>query len=233
MRVLAIGAHPDDLELMCGGTLAKYARRGDEVYMAIATNGDVGSPTLDREAIAALRYEEAKRSADVIGAQLIWMGFPDEFLFNDKATRLAFIDVIRQARPDVMFIHGTNDYHPDHRIAGQVAEDARIPASVRLVESNYPYCEKIPHLFVMDNVSGIDFTPDAYVDITEVMDVKREMLLKHESQDIWIKELYGTGIVHDMERLSAQRGEENGTQYAEAFRSVRTYPVTGGNDLLP
>lgn len=233
MRVLAIGAHPDDLEILCGGTLAKYAQRGDEVYMAIATNGDVGSPTLTREEIAAIRYEEAKRSAEVIGAKLIWMGFPDEFLFNEKETRVAFIDAIRQARPDVMFVHGTNDYHPDHRIAGQVAVDARIPASVRLVETRYPHCEKIPHIFAMDNVGGIDFEPEVYVDITGTMDIKREMLLKHGSQDVWLQEIFGMGIIHDMEKLSERRGDENKTKYAEAFRSIRTYPVTGGNDLLP
>lgn len=233
MRVLAIGAHPDDLEILCGGTLAKYAQRGDEVFMAIATNGDVGSPTLSRDEIAAIRYEEAKRSAEVIGAQLIWMGFPDEFLFNDKGTRLAFIDAIRQARPDVMFVHGTNDYHPDHRIAGQVAIDARIPASVRLVETRYPHVEKIPHIFVMDNVGGIDFEPEVYVNITDTMDIKREMLLKHESQDVWLQEIFGMGIIHDMEKLAERRGFENKTKYAEAFRSIRTYPVTGGHHLLP
>lgn len=233
MRVLAIGAHPDDLELLCGGTLAKYAQRGDEVFMAIATNGNVGSPTLSKEEIATIRYEEAKRSAETIGAQLIWLDFPDEFLFNDKETRVAFIDAIRQARPDVMFVHGMNDYHPDHRIAGQVALDARIPASVRLVETRYPHCEKIPHVFVMDNVAGIDFEPEVYVDITDVMDVKREMLLKHESQDIWVKEIFEMGILRDMEKLAQRRGEENNTKYAEGFRSVRTYPITGGNYLLP
>lgn len=235
MRVLAIGAHPDDLELLCGGTLAKYAKRGDEVFMAVATNGNVGSPTLGKEEIAAVRYEEAKRAAAVIGAHLIWMNFPDEFLFNDRDTRIAFIDAIRQARPDVMFVHGTNDYHPDHRTAGQVAVDARIPATVRLVETAYPYCDRIPHLFVMDNVAGIDFEPEAYVDITDTIETKREMLLKHKSQDTWLKSLYGSdqGILHNMEIWSARRGAEIQTKFAEAFRSIRTYPLTGDNHLLP
>lgn len=233
MRVLAIGAHPDDLEILCGGTLAKYARRGDEVFMAIATNGDVGSPTLTREEIAAIRHEEAKRSAAVIGAELIWMGFPDEFLFNDKPTRIAFIDAIRKARPDVMFVHGINDYHPDHRIAGQVALDARIPASVRLVESALPHCDKIPHVFLMDNIGGIDFEPEVYVDISDTMEIKRQMLMQHESQDAWLKDIFNGSILDDMKALSTLRGTENGTAYAEAFRSVPTYPVTGGMELLP
>src|SRR5690625_1599587 len=103
MHILAIGAHPDDVELQCGGTLAKYAQRGDHVTIAIATNGNVGSPTLSKDEIAAVRKAEAKRSAEVIGADLIWMDFPDEWLFNDPTTRLRFIDAIREARADVIF----------------------------------------------------------------------------------------------------------------------------------
>lgn len=233
MKILAIGAHPDDLELLCGGTLAKYARRGDQVFMAIATNGEVGSPDLNREDIAAIRLEEAKRAAAVIGAELIWMNFPDEFLFNDKDTRIRFIDLIRQTKPDVMFVHSANDYHPDHRISGQVALDARIPASVRLVETLYPACDKIPHVFLMDNIGGCEFEPELFVDITDVYDIKLQMALQHESQDAWVKGLYGVGLTDNMEKLALRRGEENHSKYAEAFRSLKTYPITGGQDMLP
>lgn len=233
MRVLAIGAHPDDLEILCGGTLAKYAKRGDEVYMAIATNGEVGSIRLTREEIAAIRYEEAKRAADVIGAKLIWMNYPDEFLFNDKETRIAFVDVIRQARPDVMFVHGLNDYHPDHRTAGQIAMDARILSAVKLVETAYPPCEKIPHVFIMDNVGGYEFEPEVYVDITDTFDIKCKMLSMHESQDELLRHMYGMSYIEYMTNQAKRRGEENNTRYAEAFRSLKTYPITGGNYLLP
>ena len=81
MRVLAVGAHPDDLELLCGGTLAKYAQLGHHVTMAVATNGEVGSMTLTKEEIAAVRKAEAAAAAAVIGADFVWMGYPDEFLF--------------------------------------------------------------------------------------------------------------------------------------------------------
>lgn len=161
------------------------------------------------------------------------MGFPDEFLFNDRETRITFIDAIRQANPDVLFVHGLNDYHPDHRIAGQIAIDARIPASVRLVETAFPPCDKIPHIFIMDNIGGYEFEPEVYVDITDTFGIKWEMLTKHVSQDTHLQASYGMNYVESMERLSKSRGEEFNVKYAEAFRSIKTYPITGGHYLLP
>jgi len=98
MRVLAVGAHPDDLEMLCGGTLAKYTQQGHQVTMAVATNGEVGSMTLPKEEIAAVRKAEAEAAAAVIGADFVWMGYPDEFLFSREDTRLAFINLMRRAR---------------------------------------------------------------------------------------------------------------------------------------
>ena len=85
------------------------------------------------------------------------MDFDDEWLFDNKETRLAFIDAIREAKPEIMFIHNKSDYHPDHRNAGQIAEDCRIPVSVRLVKSSFTYMKKIPHMFYMDSIGGIGF----------------------------------------------------------------------------
>ena len=127
MRILAIVAHPDDAELLCAGTLALCAQRGDEVFIAIATNGNVGTgdPTVTSEQIATIRHQEAKDSCAIIGAKLIWMNFDDEWLFNNEESRTRFIDAIREARPDVLIIHDPNDYHPDHRTAGEIARDRR------------------------------------------------------------------------------------------------------------
>ena len=234
MNILAIGAHPDDIEMQCAGTLALYAQAGHKVFMAIATNGNVGSPTHTREEIGAIRKAEQEASCALIGAELIWMDFDDEWLFNDRPTRARFIDAIRQAEPDVMFIHGQSDYHPDHRIAGQVAEDARIPASVRLVETSLPYAKKIPHVFIMDNAGGIGFEPEVYVDISSTMDLKRQMLRCHHRQDAWIKAIYEDASITDLqEAVSAFRGASADYGYAEGFRELRTYPRTGSFRLLP
>lgn len=169
MNVLAIGAHPDDIEILCGGTLALYAEEGHSIFTAVATDGSVGTPDLTKAEISAIRRQEQEASAALLGATLIWMGFEDEWLFNDRPTRTAFLDAIRQADPDIMFVHSPNDYIADHRVASQIATDCRIPASVRLVETALPACSKIPHVFFMDNVAGIDFSPEHYVDISSVL----------------------------------------------------------------
>ncbi len=235
MNILAIGAHPDDIEVQCAGTLALYAAAGHRVFMAVATNGNVGTPDLTREEIAEIRHNEQKASCAVIGAELIWMDFDDEWLMNDRPTRERFIDAIRQADPDVMFIHGPTDYHPDHRISGQVAEDARIPASVRLVETTLPHIGKIPQVFYMDNPAGVDFTPEVHVDITSVFETKKQMLLCHESQDSWMRAIYGpeTSITDMMIDNARARGLAGGSTYAEGFREVKTYPRTGSYAQLP
>jgi LmbE family N-acetylglucosaminyl deacetylase len=234
MRILGIGAHPDDLEILAGGTLALYARAGHEVTMAVATNGNVGHPTLGRDEIAEIRHGEARASADLIGAELVWMDFDDEWLFNDRPTRERFIDVIRSARPDVVLAHSPNDYHPDHRNAGQVVVDARIPAAVRLVETTLPAAERIPHVFLMDCVGGVDFVPELYVDVTEVIALKEQMLLCHQSQDSWLRAIYDDmDYVKFMREHTGRRGEECGRAWAEAFREVKTYPAVGSWEMLP
>ncbi|MDF2688860.1 MAG: LmbE family protein [Microvirga sp.] len=235
MNILAIGAHPDDIEVQCAGTLALYAQAGHKVFMAVATNGNVGSPTHSREEIGAIRKQEQINSCALIGAELIWMDFDDEWLFNDRPTRTRFIDAIRQADPDVMFIHGPTDYHPDHRISGQIAEDARIPASVRLVETSLPYTKKIPHMFYMDNPTGLGFEPKAYVDISAVIKTKQDMLRCHASQDSWIRAVYGeeVSITDLMDKNAISRGQQMNVAFAEGFREVKTYPRTGNFGLLP
>jgi LmbE family N-acetylglucosaminyl deacetylase len=235
MNILAIGAHPDDIEMQCAGTLARYAEAGHKVFMAVATNGNVGSPTHTREEIAAIRHREQRASCALIGAELIWMNFDDEWLMDNRETRTRFIDAIRQADPEVMIIHGPTDYHPDHRISGRVAEDARIPATVRLVETSLPYIKKIPHIFYMDNPVGLDFEPEAFVDISATFATKKAMLLKHESQDIWMRAVYGdhTSIADMMVQNAALRGSAAGGAYAEGFKEVKTYPRTGSFALLP
>ena len=232
MNVLAIGAHPDDVELLCGGTLALYAEQGHRISIAIATNGEVGSSHGTRAEIAERRHAEAARAAARLGADLIWMGFPDEFLFNDEPTRRRFIDAIRQAAPTVLLVHSTSDYHPDHRVAGQVAQDARILCSVPLIEGAFPPCA-IPSVFVMDTLDGHDFRPQHVVDVTSVMTRKSDALGEHVSQREWLQSAYGMDYQESMRGHARERGRLTGVEYGEAFRYLDTFPPTGGPELLP
>lgn len=232
-RVLAVGAHPDDVDFLCGGTLALYARAGAHITIAIATRGDIGAPDGTRDLIGLTRRNEAQASADVIGAELIWIGYDDEFLFSTRESRTAMIDAIRQARPDVMFILDEDDYNPDHRTAGTLARDARVPATVPLIETRFPAIPVAPPTFVMDTYSAHRFEPEGYVDISEVMDIKEQMLMQHTSQVHWMESVFGTDTLDPVRAQSRFRGGQAGCDLAEGFRLLRDYPHTGGWELLP
>ncbi len=233
MRILAIGAHPDDIDLLCGGTLLRLADEGHEIVVAIATKGDVGSPTLTRDEIAAVRFEEAAAACRILGAELIWLGYDDEWLFNDRPTRTAFIDAIRQARPDVIFAHSPSDYHPDHRAAGQLTLDARIPSAVRLVETARPALATVPKVYLMDTLGQQDFAPDLFVDISEVVERKDALIRAHASQDEWLRHLYDMDYIESMRSGERDRGSVVGVEFAEAFAELRTFPAVLPEFALP
>ena len=233
MRILAVGAHPDDLEISCAGTLAKYADRGDQVTMAVATNGEVGSASLSKEEIAAIRRQEAQESANVIGADLIWMNHPDEFLFSNEDTRLDFLNVVRLSRPDVILTHPPSDYHPDHRATSQILWDIRVMTTVPNIKTEAPPCEKIPEIYYYDTLAGIDFTPQYYVNISKEFGLKKKMLSCHESQSSWLENQYKIGYLDFIEYSARYRGLQCGVQYAECFQISPTWPKRFESSLLP
>lgn len=218
MNILFFGAHPDDLEILCGGTIAKYSTAGHSVWMAVATNGNVGSPTLSKIETSKLRKEEATAAAHSLGATgLIWLDEDDEFLFDDLPTRLKFVDAIRRAKADIIITHNPGDYHPDHIACSKLATDARILSAVRLIETEHPSVEKGPELFYMDSVAGLNFTPQYYVDITEAFPKKMEALACHHSQNAWLKKIFNHELL-DLARVQAEfRGLQVGCSYAEAY----------------
>jgi len=233
MRVLAIGAHPDDIEMQCAGTLALCTKRGDQVFIAIVTDGGCGSPTLSRQAIAKMRFKEAKRSAKIISAKLIWMNFTDGYFFENEEHRNRFVDLIREVKPDFMIIHSPNDYHSDHIYAGKMASDVSLLVTAPSIKTNLPPTEKMPCVYYMDTTAGIEFIPEIYVDITETVQTKKKMLLCHRSQDLWMKDQYGMSITESMEVTARYRGLQCGVKYAEGFRQLRTYPRANTKRLLP
>src|SRR5580765_8232707 len=151
MNVLFVGAHPDDIELFCGGTAALYAKQGHKVFFCVSTNGNVGSPTLPPEEIAAVRHKEAQNGAGVIGAELIWLDFDDEFLLDTRESRLAFIEAFRQSQADVVFCHFRQDYNPDHSISGMLVDECIHMVSIPNIKTpTPPYSPKnIPHVYFM------------------------------------------------------------------------------------
>ncbi len=234
LRVLAVGAHPDDLEYQIGGTLARYAAQGHHVTMAVVTNGNVGSSTLPPDEIAAIRFQEATASASLIGAELLWLDYDDEFFFYNEESRRHLIDVMRQARPDVVLAHWTDDYHPDHSLSGQAVRDARIMTAVPNIVTAHPPLQAIPKLFFYDTLAGINFQPEVYVDISSTFAIKQQMLAAHVSQNAWISDIFeGSSIGGMMETQSRFRGLQAGYRYAEGFRALETWPRAADFSLLP
>lgn len=235
MRVMAFGAHPDDIEFLCAGTLAKYAREGHQVAIVISTNGEVGSATLEKKEIAAIREKEAQASAEKIGAQFFWMNYPDEFLFNTAAVRHHYIDVIRQFCPDIIICPDKDaDYHPDHIATGQIIWDIHVMVPVPNIKTKTPPCDKIPDIVFMDTIAGVNFQPEFYVNITEDLDKKLEMIACHKSQEAWLIEQYGVSPVEFGKTQSRFRGFQGGCKYAECFRRPKFFPgVASKNGLIP
>ncbi len=224
MNILAIGAHGDDLELFCGGTLARSAQRGDKVFMCVVTDGR-GRPKGDPEAIVAIRQAESKQSAAVIGAELVWMGLPDGGLWFDEPTRHVFIEVIRECQPDLIITHPTDDYHPDHKTTSRLVMDAAQIARTANYPSRFPPHRATVPVAFMEAERGIGFIPEEYVNISPVWAQKLAMLDCHKSQlmpagydpDFVLPAPDENMFHHYAQALGSFRGLAVNTLYAEGF----------------
>ena len=223
MNILAIGAHPDDVEISCGGTLAKYAKQGHKVFTATATNGNIGSATLPMDEIARIRKEEARRAAAHIGAEYICLDYDDEMFFEDRAARLAFIDLVRYCKADVILTHNPEDYNPDHELTSKIVNDIAVMIPVaKIVTKNKPY-DRIPIIAYFEPANGLGFVPTEYVDITETMETKIAMCSEHKSQVQWMQDNYKETMANkdffeSHEIIARYRGLQCGVEYAEGFR---------------
>ena len=223
MNILAIGAHPDDVEISCGGTLAKYAKQGHKVFTATATNGNIGSATLPMDEIARIRKEEARRAAAHIGAEYICLDYDDEMFYEDKAARLAFIDLVRYCKADVILTHNPEDYNPDHELTSKIINDIAVMIPIAKIQTpNKPY-DKIPIIAYFESANGLGFVPTEYVDITDTIEIKMAMCAEHKSQVQWMQDNYkdtlsGKNFLEQYYTQSRYRGIQCGVEYAEGFR---------------
>ncbi|AEQ53670.1 PIG-L deacetylase family protein [Pelagibacterium halotolerans] len=210
MTILALGAHPDDIEIFMFGTLAAFKAMGQKLVFGIATDGARGGTA---DGLAQTRAREAQAAAGLLGADLRFLGFADGALMPDAALVESLRGLIEQTRPDLILTHAPNDYHGDHRALSQAASLA----------SSF----KVPLAFV-DTLYGTGFTPTHYVEITGHMALKEQAILCHESQD--------PGRFIEMARLqnrsrSAQCYRPDG--YAEALRFEPRAPFADIRGLLP
>jgi LmbE family N-acetylglucosaminyl deacetylase len=153
-----------------------------------------------------------------VNAELIWLGFDDEFLFDTRETRLKFIEAFRVARPDVVICHWVDDYNPDHSISGRIVDDCISMAKIPLIQTEHPPLEKIPVVYFMDTPAGVNFVPELYVDITKTFAKKTEMVRQHATQGAWMTKLFGYSLEAFLEIPARYRGLQAGCPMAEAFR---------------
>ena len=232
--VLAIHAHPDDLEILAGGTLALLAAGGHQITMITMTSGDCGSSERTSAEIAAIRYAEASRSASLIGAHYECAGFSDLAVFSDDASRRRVTELLRRTRPNLVITTSPVDYMPDHEATSELVRDACFASSVPLYRTEVadasPPLPAIPHLYFTDPVEGIDregrrILPDFCADVASVLDLKRRMLACHESQRTWLARQHGVDdYLQRMECAARTCGAPWGVCCGEGFRRYRGHP---------
>ena len=235
MNVLAIGCHPDDLEIACSGTLRKYVEQGADVYMCHIANGDQGHVVIEPEPLAAMRAEEARRAAMFLGAKEIFsIGISDmQVNCHDQAQIDAVADVVRFTKPDVIITHNDADYMQDHVEASHLATNGAFMSGLPHRSVNYPAFQSFIPTFFMDTLAGVDFNPSHYVDISGQIEMKLQALAMHESQVKWMLEHDDIDFVDMVRTCSRYRGYQCGVAYAEAFRPYNVYPRHSTKHLLP
>lgn len=184
LRILAIGAHPDDCDLKAGGVAIMYASLGHTVQFVSVTNGDAGHHEMGGGALAKRRREEARRAGRVAGIDYLVLDNHDGELEPTLANRRQIIRLIREFRPDLIMTHRPNDYHPDHRYTSQLVQDAAFMVTVPNVVSDTPHMEVNPVIMYFSDKfqKPGPFSPDVVIDIGPVMGRKVEMLHQHTSQ---------------------------------------------------
>jgi len=233
LSVLAVGAHPDDIECGCAGTLALCARRGDRITIAIAARGDSASSDLDPEELAALRSREARTSAGLIGAELVELGLDDWSVALTDECRALITDTIRRCSADLVITHFDKDYGSDHNNLLTLTLDASVCATVARLLTDHPPIARIPAVLMMEPLAGFGFEPEVYVDITDTLDTKRRMLECHKSQIEWMSRYGGMDFREYIEVVARFRGYQCGARYAEGFIAHKSFAHVPPARLLP
>ena len=173
--VMAIGAHPDDVELIAGGTVAKLVRKGRSVVIVDLTRGEMGS-----RGTAETRAQEAREAAGVLGiADRVSLDMGDGLLANTLENRVQVIELMRRFRPTIVLTHHWHDLHPDHCAASHIVQDSMYPVGMaKFPAQGRPYRPN-EFLFFMGH---FPFKPDIIVDVSEDFDKKLEALGCYVSQ---------------------------------------------------
>jgi len=212
MKIMAIGAHPDDIEIFMYGFLAAAGARGDNLHLAVATDGAAGGAE-SGPALAAQRAAEARTGLAGLGAVTL-LDLPDGGLAVAPDASAKITDYIRGTAPDLIITHAPEDYHPDHRALSKFVTDA---------------AGFICPVLFCDTLMGVGFAPDYYVDITPYFSAKQTAIMAHTSQQP-DRFAAATAIVN---RFRAAQCNAPDGHYAEAYRTDNRFPFSDVRSLLP
>jgi LmbE family N-acetylglucosaminyl deacetylase len=234
MIILAIGAHPDDLEIYCYGTLAKFVKNGHTVYTSTTANGNKGHYEIKPDKLAEIRCNETTKAAAVIGAGYIGLGIDDlEVDSHNKSQQKKMVELIRGIKPDMIITHGPEDYMSDHVETSRLVFYASFGSSIPHYITESPFHDSVAPVYYMENSCGIDFIPQDYVDISDVMDLKIKAIQCHESQMKWLGDHDGFNMLHFSQIMAEFRGAQCGAKYAESFAQCRIWPRLLSKRILP
>ena len=241
-RIVCVHAHPDDAEILAGGTLAILSELGHSVTIVSMTPGDCGSAEHSAEEISEIRRREASDSALLIGAEYRCAEFRDMAIFNTDEARRRVTELLRQVRPDLVLTAAPVDYHCDHEATSVLVRDACFAASApnyftqeqtgntQAGAESARALDAIPHLYFVDAVTGADrfgitMEPDFVVDVKTAMETKKSMLACHASQRAWLRRQHGIDdYIETMEKWTRERGGIVGVEFGEGFRRYAGHP---------
>ena len=236
LDILAFGAHPDDVELSCGGTIAKEVSAGKKVGIVDLTRGELGT-----RGSADLRDKEAKQASSILGVTIREnLGFSDGFFKNDEANQLEVIKILRKYRPNVVLCNAQTDRHIDHGRAASLVHDACFLSGLRKIETfidNRPQKLWRPsqvYQYIQWNNNPCDFV----VDISDFIDKKMAAILSYGSQfyDEKSKEpetpISSQQFLDSIQNRAADLGRIIGVGYAEGFTTQRQLAVAHISDLI-
>ncbi len=234
MNVLAIGCHPDDIEINCAGTLAKCVKRGDKVTVCHVANGNLGHAIIQPDELREMRIGEAKKAGSLAGIEVVTCDIGDVMVYEgSKEQRDKVVDVIRRVDPDFIITHAPNDYMPDHVAVSRLVFDASFAASVPHYKTGVDAVSKVTPIYYMDNLAGLGFIPTEYVDVSEEIDLKLEMLECHVSQLKWMRDHDHIDFADFVKTCARYRGLQSNCQYAEGFTQCLVYPKIQTKRMLP
>lgn len=235
MNVVSVMAHQDD-ELLCLGTMLKMQERGDKLHFVCVTDGCSGmihKPDMSREEAAAIRDREMRSVADAVGATYTCLGEKDEYLYDTPEVRDRLIGVLRECEADVIFTHANPDYNIDHITVSELVRQCAMQAAYPIVKSTRPPLKTKPAVFLTEPVSGFEFQPTHYVDISEYAEKKAELAMLHKSQNEAFMAAFGHGFDEWLLQPSRHRGSQTGVKYAEGFRPMFVTGLIKPYSILP